>query len=68
MSRMRVGHRCDSCRHYWKEGISHRCTLTSNTYTTWLGMTYVEHPDQKNMRGRCEDYENEKANSDCDTV
>jgi hypothetical protein len=50
-------HRCAGCTHYFKEGISHRCRLEDNTYNTWMGMTYKEHPDQKNRKGDCKDYE-----------
>lgn len=57
MRDLRVGHRCAGCVHYAKEGISDRCNLESNTYKNWLGVMYKEHPNQKNLRGRCEDYE-----------
>lgn len=56
MRDMRMTHRCAGCVHYTREGISDRCNLESNTYQNWLGMMYKEHPDQKNLRGRCQDY------------
>jgi len=57
MRHLRMTHRCAGCTHYKKEGISHRCRLEDNTYQTWMGMTYKEHPDQKNRKGDCTDYE-----------
>jgi RNA polymerase subunit RPABC4/transcription elongation factor Spt4 len=57
MPRMRVERKqCVACQHYMIEGISHRCTLEDNTYKNWLGMMYIEHPNQKNLRGQCSDY------------
>jgi hypothetical protein len=57
MRGVRVIYRCEPCVHYELEGISHRCTHMSNTYNTWMGITYKLHPDMKNRRRRCEHYE-----------
>jgi hypothetical protein len=58
MPRMRIDYvYCAACQHYIEEGISHRCTLSSNLGKNWLGLVYHEHPDQKNYNGRCKDYE-----------
>jgi hypothetical protein len=58
MPRMRIDYvYCAACQHYIEEGISHRCTLSSNLGKNWLGLVYHEHPEQKNYNGRCKDYE-----------
>ena len=57
MRKLRMIHRCAGCVHYKLDGISHRCTHTTNTYRTWLGKMYIEHPDQKNRKGDCKHHE-----------
>ena len=60
MRRVRVV--CRSCKFYMKEGIWFRCIQPSNTYDHRYGTAYKLHPTAKNLRGRCEDYE--EINSD----
>ena len=48
---------CEKCKFYTEEGISLRCTQKDNTYDHWLGLAYMKRPGEKNLRGRCEDYE-----------
>jgi hypothetical protein len=57
MPRMRIErNKCEQCVHYGEEGISQRCFLETNLSSNWLGVIYLEHPDQKNILGRCPDY------------
>ena len=60
MRRVRV-RSCKGCRFYIIEGISVRCTKEDNMYNNWLGVMFKKHPDELNLRGNCEDYE-EKTN------
>jgi hypothetical protein len=53
---------CKACKFYWQEGIWYRCIHPSNTYEYIYGQGYKLHPTAKNLRGRCEDYE--EINSD----
>jgi len=53
--------KCVECKFYTIEGISQRCTKEDNTYNNWLGVMFKKHPDELNLRGNCEDYE-EKTN------
>ena len=55
MCRVRVV--CHTCKFYMIEGISNRCTRNDNTYNNWLGLMYKKHPDELNLRGDCEYYE-----------
>jgi hypothetical protein len=61
MPRMRVAPKleCVACRHYKIEGNSLRCALDANTYSHWMGVAYYQHPDDKNLRGECKDYDEE---------
>ena len=53
---------CKACKFYWQEGQWIRCIHSSNTYGHRYGTAYLLHPTAKNLKGRCEDYE--EINSD----
>ena len=55
MSGVRVA--CKTCKFYRRGKNSLRCTLEDNTYDHWAGLAYKKHPTEKNLRGKCEDYE-----------
>ena len=55
MRRVRLD--CKVCKFYRDKGFSKRCVFQDNLYENWLGTVYKKHPTEKNVRGKCEDYE-----------
>jgi hypothetical protein len=48
---------CKACKFYMEERGSQRCTYEENVYDHWSGVAYMKHPSEKNLRGKCENYE-----------
>jgi hypothetical protein len=67
MRNLRMTHRCEPCVHFAEEGISIRCYHPDNTYKNWLGVMFKKNPNERNHRGRCENYEETTDNESAGT-